>query len=147
MTTNPVLALKQIFENEICASTTGKDLPEKWCMILPTYVEHSCFKHLATFISLCCVRVRSFFRSLFITGPSEPLRLITVAYVPSDPSPPFQLAAAWEQSRRTEKGVGTQLCDEPTYFHVAAKRLPAARSGGARPRNFAAAVRAAARCR
>lgn len=56
----------------ILPAAVGKDLPEKWCVILPTYVEHSFFKHLAAFILPCCVRVRSVFRSIFITDPSEP---------------------------------------------------------------------------
>lgn len=104
-------------------------------MILQTYVEHSFFKLLATFISLCCVRVRSVFRSLFITGPSEPPRLIPVAYMPSDPLLLFSWQPHEREARRTEKGVGTKLGDEPTYFHVGAKlpRVPAAPSRGARP--------------
>lgn len=109
-------------------------------MILPTYVEHSFFKHLAPFISPCCVRVRSVFRSLFITAPSKPPGLITVTYTPSDPSPtpPFQLAAAGEVSRENRKGVGKtshaaspRLFTSPRSCHEAAVRAasPAGEEG------------------
>lgn len=54
---------------------------------------------------------------LFIAGPSEPPSLIIfiiIAYVPSDPSPPFQLAAAGEESQekregKKKEGAGTKL--------------------------------------
>lgn len=58
---------------------------------------------------------------LFIAGPSEPPSLIIfiiIAYVPSDPSPPFQLAAAGEESqeKREKKGAGTKLRRCPRLF-------------------------------
>lgn len=79
-------------------------------MIPLTYVEHSLFYtshslHLATLRTLVLSSTL-----LFIAGPSEPPKLIfIIAYIPSDPSPPFQLAAAGEESQEKRKGVRTKL--------------------------------------
>lgn len=82
---------------------------------------------------------------LFIAGPSEPPSLIIfiiIAYVPSDPSPPFQLAAAGEESqeKREKKGAGTKLrrcprlfCRVFFFFREKLPKSPAARCRGARP--------------
>lgn len=69
--------------------------------------------------SRCAAFVRArFFRSLFISGPSEPPRLITIAYMPSDPSAPFQLAARMRgkpgEQRQKEKKKHTR-CRDPNY--------------------------------
>lgn len=90
-------------------------------MILPTHVEHSFFKHLATFISPCCVRVRSVFRSLFIAAPSKPPRLITVTNRPSDPPPSSSFSTG---SRRRGEPGEQKRCrknkprSEPASFHA-----------------------------
>lgn len=95
--------------------------------------------------SRCAAFVRArFFRSLFISGPSEPPRLITVAYMPSDPSAPFQLAARkrgkpgeQRKKKKKHKVSGPKLRQEPTYFfHVAlqsAKVSSCAEPARARP--------------
>lgn len=108
--------------------------------------------------ALRCVRVRArFFRSLFISGPSEPPRLITVAYMPSDPSAPFQLAARMRgkpgeqrQNKKKTQGVGTQTTPRAHvfFFHVALQscqgfQLRGAGESSSEPRrkHSAAAVR------
>lgn len=91
--------------------------------------------------SRCAAFVRArFFRSLFISGPSEPPRLITVAYMPSDPSAPFQLAARMRgkpgeqrKKKKTKKqGVGTQTTPRAHVFFFTSPsdlpRVPAALS-------------------
>lgn len=100
------------------------------CMIALTYVEHSFFKHLTPFISLLCVLCC---RVLFIAGPSEPRLINIIAYILSDPSPPFQLAAAGEESQ--EKKVSGPKYGWAHVFlcSCALPMFPAVWCCGARP--------------
>ena len=97
---------------------------------------------------------------LFIAGPSEPPSLIIfiiIAYVPSDPSPPFQLAAAGEESQekregKKKEGAGTKLRRCPRlslrfFFSREAAKVSSCvvpRSSSKLQRSSSAAVRAAA---
>ena len=73
--------------------------------------------HLTT---LCTLALSS--TLLFIAGPSEPPSLIIIiifiiAYILSDPSPPFQLAAAGEESQaEEEKGVRDRTMERAHVF-------------------------------
>lgn len=80
-------SIRKIF-NKMCLMHDSSDI----CGAQFLYVSHSL--HLTT---LCTLALSS--TSLFIAGPSEPPSLIIIAYILSDPSPPFQLAATEEESQ------------------------------------------------
>lgn len=68
------------------------------------YVEHGFFIRLSLHLTTLCTPALGA-ALLFIVGPSEPPRLIIVfiiARVPSDPSPPFQLAAAGGKKKKPQ---------------------------------------------
>lgn len=90
---------------------------------------------------------------LFIAGPSEPPSLIIIfiiAYILSDPSPPFQLAAAGEESQEKRKGAGRSYGGAHVFSHSweVAKISSCAglRSSSKLLRSSSAAVRAVAWC-
>lgn len=72
------------------------------CGALFLYMSYSL--HLTT---LCTLALSS--TLLFIAGPSEPPSLIIIAYILTEPSLPFQLAAAREESREKRKRCETKL--------------------------------------
>ncbi|KAI4832570.1 hypothetical protein KUCAC02_015533 [Chaenocephalus aceratus] len=74
---------------------------------------------------------------LFIASPSEhPSRLIfIIAYILSDPSPPFQLAAAGEESQEKRgKRCGTKLWRAHVFLHLReAAKVSSCRGGAEDP--------------
>lgn len=111
------------------------------CGTLFLYMSHSL--HLTT----PCTLVLSS-TLLFISGPSEPPSLIIIAYILSDPSPPFQLAAAREESQEKRKGA-RQNYGGPTSFCKSREAAKVSSCAGLRSsskllRSSSAAVRAGA---
>lgn len=110
------------------------------------YMSHSL--HLTT---LCALVLSS--TLLFIAGPSEPPSLIIIfiiAYILSDPSPAFQLAAAGEESQETRKGAGQNYGGAHVFSYSwgAAKvsSCVGLRSSSKLLKSSSAAVRAVAWC-
>lgn len=96
--------LEKEYSTKMCLMNDSSDI----CGAQLLHMSHSL--HLTT---LCTPVLSS--TLLFIAGPSEPPSLIIIiAYILSDPSPSFQLAAAGEESQ--EKRKGKKLRRGPRLF-------------------------------